>query len=142
MSKRRLLSLFAASVTVGCSAEEARLPSAEPKLTTIAALMAGSELHDGEVVRIKGPAVGMFEVSYFCDTLEEIEYISSGCLWIEPGELALSDYHQKVIELVGRLDRRSTGHMGAYAGSIHAMSVSVVGKHSLGVPPPLEQPVQ
>ncbi len=140
MLKRQILLTIATVLALGCSTEGSQPRLVQPRMTTIADLLRDPVASDGELVTIRGPAIGMFEVSYICDTLEDVEGGSRNCLWIDPGELSMSDYHQKVVDLVGRFDRLHTGHMGAYAGSIHGISVSVIGAHSLGVPPPIERP--
>jgi hypothetical protein len=138
MQKLGALLCITTALGTGCASNNTRPPFVAPHQTTIAALMLEPQAHDGEIVKIRGPAVGMFEVSFICDTLEEIEDTNSACLWIVPGEFSYSDYHQKVIELVGRFDSHAKGHMGAYAGSVEAVSISVLGQHSLGEPPPHE----
>jgi hypothetical protein len=109
-----------------------------PERTTISAMLTNPKQFDGKFVVIRGPAVGLFEVSYICDEIDDAFPDSKDCLWIDRGDFALSDYHQKVIDLVGVFDSHSFGHRGAYGGAISAKSLFVLGAHSNGEPPPHE----
>ena len=105
---------------------------------SIATLFASPEYYQGKTVRLTGPAVGIFESSFICDDLPTIAHGSiKQCLWVEPGHLKPSEYHKKIIELVGRFDRDWHGHMGTFGATIWASEFTVLGKHDYGdIPPP------
>ena len=127
---------------LGCAAAPPESP-----LVEIPDILADPRSHHGQVVRIRGAAVVRFEGSFICPEPELIDSESAkGCVWLTPAEVRGTAYrlqplHQRIVEVVGRFDATSFGHMGAFGGTIAVQSAKVIGSHGMGdIPPPPPPP--
>ena len=134
----------AATLFIGCHVSE---PALSPPLTDIAAILARSSANHGKVVRVRGAALVRFEASFICPTPETLDSPGSAkkCLSLVPGESDGSAYDirpldGKTVEVVGRLNTKSFGHMGAYGGTIAVTWGNVTGSHNMPEAPPPPPP--
>ena len=108
-----------------------------PEIANIANLLANPSAYQGKTVRVRGPSVGLFEVSYICDDLPTMQRRDvKKCLWIDSGPTRYAEYDGKIVELTGRFDIESQGHMGAYGASITPSQINPIGDHTFSAAPP------
>ena len=112
-------------------------------LTEIADLAARPSAYEGQVVLIRGAAIVEFEGVFICASPAVIDHGQPNqCLWLNSFEVAgkaidLSPFHLKNVELVGRVNSGSRGHMGLFAASFEVLSGKVLGHHGIrGFRPP------
>ncbi len=128
----------------GCS----HLGPAESVATSdIAKILTNPSAFDGKLIRVRGAAVVRFEASFICPAPGTLDSPggSKNCLLLVPGESdgEVYDIRQldgKTVDIAGRFNSKSFGHMGAYGGTIAATSGKITGSHNMGVaplPPPL-----
>ena len=134
----------AAMVLVGCTPSE-RAESVA--LSDIGAILASPSAYDGKLIRVQGAAVVKFEASFICPTPETLDSPGSSekCLSLVPGEADGMVYDirpldGKTVEIIGRFNAASFGHMGAYGGTIAATRGKVTGSHNMGEAPPPPPP--
>ena len=110
-------------------------------ISNIAELLANPSAYHGKTVRIGGPAVGLFEVSYICDDLPTMQRgRTKECLWIDSGLAHYAEYDGKIVEMTGRFDKDSQGHMGSYGASITPSKINPIGDHTFSAAPPPPEP--
>jgi hypothetical protein len=133
-----------AMLLVGCTPSD---PAESVALSDITAILASPSAYDGQLIRVQGAAVVRFEASFICPTPETLDSPGSSkkCLSLVPGEFdgMAYDIRQldgKTVEIIGRFNAKSFGHMGAYGGTIAAIRGKVTGSHNMGEAPPPPAP--
>jgi len=122
-------------------------PAESVATSDIATILTSPSTFDGKLIRVRGAAVVRFEASFICPASGTLDAAggSKNCLSLVPGESDGKPYDirqldGKTVEIVGRFNSKSFGHMGAYGGTIAATSGQITGGHNMGVaphPPPL-----
>jgi hypothetical protein len=133
-----------AVILVGC---ESSVPSESAMLSDIETILDRPSVYDGKLVRVQGAAIVRFEASFICPSPETLSApdSSKNCLSLAPGEsdgiaYDIRQLDGKTVEITGWFDAKSFGHMGAYGGTISAISGKVTGSHNMSEAPPPPPP--
>ena len=143
MAARSLQTILLCLCASACTSA-ATVKQDSPTYVDISSLVADPSAYEGDLLAIRGAAVIDFEAWYICSSAAVIE---SGhprqCLWLHAGHekpedwIDLGRFHLKNVELVGRVNLRSKGHMGLFGSSFNVVSGKVLGRHGVGgFPPP------
>lgn len=134
----------AAILLVGCRSSE---PVQSVELSHIATILAEPSVYHGTLVRVQGAAVVRFEASFICPSPETLDSPDSSkkCLSLVPGESGgiaydIRQLDGKNVEIIGRFNAKSFGHMNAYGGTIAATWGKVTGSHNMRDAPPPPPP--
>lgn len=138
--------LAAVLVSIAACASVSQLKNSPP-LVEIDTLLSDPGRYHKELVRVRGAARTKFEAYFICPTPEAMENWGGNkkCLALVTGGSADASFYVeqldgKIVEITGRFDAERFGHMGAYGGTISAVSARTLGSHNMRESPPPPPP--
>jgi len=104
------------------------------------------DAYSGKTIEIEGVAVVKFERYFICPNERAVDSRGVECVWFSANydiegldHIALLRFDKKLVRVVGIFSTKSTGHLGAYVGEITPLKVDIIGTHSAGDIPKIEQ---